>query len=59
MFLTVGLQGGTQAVGADRILHEAAATGGDPRRLVDLFGLSNQHAARYDDALAEPTAPRL
>ena len=54
VFLTLGLPGGAQGLRADRILHEASATGGDPRRLCDLFGLSIQHAARYTDAIAEP-----
>jgi hypothetical protein len=31
----------------DRILHEAYATGGDTRRLCDLFGLSIKGAERY------------
>lgn len=54
VFLTLDLPGGAQALRADRILHEAIATGGDPRRLCDLFGLSIQHATRYTDAVAEP-----
>ena len=54
VFLTLNLPGGAQALRADRILHEATATGGDPRRLCDLFGLSIQHATRYTDAIAEP-----
>jgi len=31
----------------DRILHEARATGGDVRRICDLFGLSVEGALRY------------
>jgi hypothetical protein len=31
----------------DRLLHEAEATGGDPRRICDLFGLSVGAALRY------------
>lgn len=58
VFLTFGVLGGVQALRADRILHEAVATGGDPRRLCDLFGLSIQHATRYTDAIAEPLLPR-
>lgn len=54
VFLTLAVPGGPQALRADRILHEATATGGDPRRLCDLFGLSIQHAARYTGAIAEP-----
>jgi len=55
VFLTLALPGGVQALRQDRILHEAIATSGDPRRLCDLFGLSIQHATRYTDAIAEPT----
>lgn len=54
VFLTIGIDGGAQALRADRILNEAIATGGDPRRLCDLFGLSIQHATRYTAAIAEP-----
>jgi hypothetical protein len=31
----------------DRLLHEAEATGGDPRRICDLFGLSVGAVLRY------------
>lgn len=31
----------------DRLLHEAEATGGDPRQICDLFGLSVGAALRY------------
>ncbi|MGP4090489.1 hypothetical protein [Streptomyces sp. KR55] len=31
----------------DRLLHEAEATGGDPRRICDLFGLTVGAALRY------------
>lgn len=55
VFLTLGLPGGTQALRADRILHEAAATRGDARRLSDLFGLSIQHATRYTALIHEPS----
>jgi hypothetical protein len=41
-----------QAIREDRILHEATATGGDIRRLCDLFGLSVQAADRYASTLA-------
>lgn len=57
VFLTLGLPGGTRALRQDRILHEAIATGGDPRRLCDLFGLSIHHATRYTDAVTEPPDP--
>ncbi len=36
-----------QALREDRILHEIRATGGDVRRLCDLFGLSVEGATRY------------
>ncbi|WP_246136698.1 hypothetical protein [Leekyejoonella antrihumi] len=36
-----------QALREDRILHEIHATGGDVRRLCDLFGLSVEGATRY------------
>lgn len=40
----------------DRILHEARATGGDVRRICDLFGLSVEGALRYlpDPELIDP-----
>lgn len=49
-----------QAIREDRILHEAIVTGGDIRRLCDLFGLSVTGAERYtrtvhEPALAEPS----
>lgn len=58
VFLTLGLPGGAQAIRQDRILHEAIESGGDPRRLCDLFGLSIQHATRYTDAISEPVVER-
>lgn len=58
VFLTVGVPGGVQALRSDRILHEATATGGDARRLCDLFGLSIQQATRYTDAITEPALPQ-
>jgi hypothetical protein len=57
VFLTLALPGGVQALRSDRILHEAIATDGDPRRLCDLFGLSIQCAGRYTDAVSEPATP--
>ena len=42
-----------QAVREDRILDEALATGGDIRRLCDLFGLTVGGAGRY----ARPAEP--
>jgi len=38
----------------DRILHEALASHGDPRRLCDLFGLSTKAAQRYTAILEHP-----
>ncbi|MFI5783146.1 hypothetical protein [Nocardia sp. NPDC051570] len=49
---TLGIS--SQAVREDRILHEALATGGDVRRLCDLFGLSVKAAERYTDTLDHP-----
>lgn len=46
---TVGLP--TQAIREDRILHEAFASGGDVRRLCDMFGLSVKGAERYTAVL--------
>jgi hypothetical protein len=46
-WLTTRLGMSAQALREDRILHEAHATGGDPRRLCDLFGLSVGGASRY------------
>jgi site-specific recombinase XerD len=53
--LTLDLPGTVQAVRRDRILHEALATGGDTRRLCDLFGLSINTASRYTAAIREPS----
>ncbi len=38
----------------DRILHEVHATGGDVRRICDLFGLSIKGAMRYQAVLEHP-----
>lgn len=43
-----------QALREDRILHEIHATGGDVRRICDLFGLSISAALRYTAALEHP-----
>lgn len=43
-----------QRVREDRILHEAHATGGDVRRLCDLFGLSIKGAERYTATMNSP-----
>ncbi|CAN5224836.1 MAG: hypothetical protein CMH34_09065 [Microbacterium sp.] len=43
-----------KALREDRILAEVRATGGDPRRLADLFGLSIEGACRYVDTFEHP-----
>ena len=43
----------------DRILHEARATGGDVRRICDLFGLTVEAAVRYLPAPSSPTSNPL
>jgi hypothetical protein len=43
-----------QTLREDRILHEAHATGGDPRRISDLFGLSISAATRYTNTIDHP-----
>lgn len=43
-----------QALREDRILQEIHATGGDIRRICDLFGLTVTSALRYADTLAHP-----
>lgn len=43
-----------QALREDRILHEIHATGGDVRRLCDLFGLSISGATRYLGTVEHP-----
>jgi integrase len=45
-----------QAIREDRILHEAMTTGGDVRRLGDLFGLSVGGTERYAHTENEPGA---
>lgn len=50
----VGMQ--VQRIREDRILHEA--TGGDVRRLCDLFGLSIKGAERYTATLGHPDLGR-
>jgi integrase len=52
--LKTGIPGGVQAIREDRILHEAHASGGDLRRLCDLFGLSVSAAERYTSTLDHP-----
>ncbi len=43
-----------QALREDRILQEIHATGGDVRRLCDLFGLTVSSAVRYATTLSDP-----
>ncbi len=43
-----------QALREDRILHEIHATGGDIRRICDLFGLSVEGATRYLKTIEHP-----
>lgn len=43
-----------QALREDRILHEIHATGGDVRRIYDLFGLSVESATRYIKTIEHP-----
>jgi len=52
--LTLNIPGNVRALRQDRILHEAHATGGDTRRLCDLFGLSIQAATRYTNTVDHP-----
>jgi integrase len=52
--LKTGIPGGVQAIREDRILHEAHASGGDIRRLCDLFGMSVSAAERYTATLDHP-----
>ena len=53
-WISVRLGGFAQAMREDRILDELLATGGDIRRLCDLFGLSISGAQRYLGALSHP-----
>ena len=43
-----------RALREDRILHEIHATGGDVRRIYDLFGLSVEGATRYLKTIEHP-----
>lgn len=54
IWLTIGPGLSAAAVREDRILDEALATGGDVRRLADLFGLSIQAGTRYTTTIAHP-----
>jgi hypothetical protein len=52
--LAVGDDLSPAAIRDDRILDEAVATRGDPRRLADLFGLSIKAGTRYTDTIEHP-----
>ncbi|MFY4722206.1 hypothetical protein [Streptomyces sp. LaBMicrA B280] len=43
-----------RALRNDRLLHEAQATGGDVKRLGDLFGISPRTAYRFTRTLGHP-----
>lgn len=58
-WLTRRLGISAQALREDRILHELHATGGDVRRLCDLFGLSIGGAERYLTTLDRPALSQL
>ena len=47
-----------QALREDRILQEIHATGGDVRRICDLFGISVETAMRYAATLGHPDAEK-
>ena len=53
-WISLRLGGLAQAMRQDRILDELLATGGDIRRLCDLFGLSISGAERYLGAMNHP-----
>jgi integrase len=52
--LKIDITGGTQALREDRVLDEAHATGGDLRRVCDMFGLSVTAAQRYTTTVDHP-----
>jgi hypothetical protein len=54
IWLTIGPDLSIAAIREDRILDEANATGGDVRRLADLFGLSIQAGTRYTNVISHP-----
>ncbi|MBL1100991.1 hypothetical protein [Streptomyces coffeae] len=45
----------TSRLREDSLLHKAKATGGDPRRICDLFGLSVGAALRYTGTIDQPS----
>ena len=53
-FPWIGVTLRPQALREDRILHEIHATGGDIRRVCDLFGLSVEAATRYLGTIEHP-----
>ena len=53
-FPWVGVTLRPRALREDRILHEIHATGGDIRRVCDLFGLSVEGATRYLNTVEHP-----
>ena len=58
-WVTIRLGISAQAIREDRILNEAHATGGDVRRLIDLFGLSVEGAQRYAATVDHPAISTL
>ena len=46
-----------QALRTDRILYEVEQTGGDVRRVCDLFGIGIETALRYSATILEPPTP--
>lgn len=46
-----------QALRTDRILYEVEQTGGDIRRICDLFGVAIETALRYSATILEPPGP--
>jgi integrase len=59
IWLHLGPDLSAAAIREDRILNEAQATGGDLRRLADLFGLSVQAGARYAATVDHPDLVQL
>jgi hypothetical protein len=58
-WITIRLGISAQVLREDRILREAHATGGDARRLCDLFGLSVSGAERYTATVDHPAISEL
>lgn len=59
IWLTIGPGINAAAIREDRILNEAHATGGDQRRLADLFGLSIQASTRYTATVDHPDLTQI